>query len=69
MTGGGKTAAFLLPIMQRLLARRRGGAARRAFVLTPTRELAAQIDAQSAATPRPSGGRGRRRTRRLRRGR
>jgi ATP-dependent RNA helicase RhlE len=42
MTGSGKTAAFLLPIMQRLLAKRRG--VTRALVLTPTRELAAQID-------------------------
>jgi ATP-dependent RNA helicase RhlE len=43
MTGSGKTAAFLLPIMQRFLAKRRG--ATRALILTPTRELAAQIDA------------------------
>jgi ATP-dependent RNA helicase RhlE len=42
MTGSGKTAAFLLPIMQRLLPKRRG--VTRALVLTPTRELAAQID-------------------------
>jgi ATP-dependent RNA helicase RhlE len=40
-TGSGKTAAFLLPILQRLLGRPRG--ATRALVLTPTRELAAQI--------------------------
>jgi ATP-dependent RNA helicase RhlE len=46
MTGSGKTAAFLLPIMQRFLAKRRG--ATRALVLTPTRELAAQIDAHFA---------------------
>ncbi len=43
MTGSGKTAAFLLPIMQRFLAKRRG--LTRALILTPTRELAAQIDA------------------------
>jgi ATP-dependent RNA helicase RhlE len=43
MTGSGKTAAFLLPIMQRLLAKRRG--VTRVLILTPTRELAAQIDA------------------------
>jgi ATP-dependent RNA helicase RhlE len=42
MTGSGKTAAFLLPIMQRLLPKRRG--VTRALILTPTRELAAQID-------------------------
>ncbi len=41
MTGSGKTAAFLLPILQRLLATPRGTT--RALVVTPTRELAAQI--------------------------
>jgi ATP-dependent RNA helicase RhlE len=41
MTGSGKTAAFLLPIMQRLLGKRRGTT--RALILAPTRELAAQI--------------------------
>jgi ATP-dependent RNA helicase RhlE len=44
-TGTGKTAAFALPILQRLSAtqvqRRRGAV--RALVLTPTRELAVQI--------------------------
>jgi ATP-dependent RNA helicase RhlE len=41
-TGTGKTAAFVLPILQRLSrAPRHGGI--RALVLTPTRELAAQI--------------------------
>jgi ATP-dependent RNA helicase RhlE len=40
-TGSGKTAAFLLPILERLLRRPRG--VTRALVLTPTRELAAQI--------------------------
>ena len=44
-TGTGKTAAFALPILNRLLADRRpaprGGA--RALVLSPTRELASQI--------------------------
>jgi ATP-dependent RNA helicase RhlE len=42
MTGSGKTAAFLLPILQRLVAATRG--VTRALVITPTRELAAQID-------------------------
>jgi ATP-dependent RNA helicase RhlE len=42
MTGSGKTAAFALPILQRLGRRPRGTT--RALVLTPTRELAAQID-------------------------
>jgi ATP-dependent RNA helicase RhlE len=41
MTGSGKTIAFLLPILQRLMAKPRGTT--RALVLTPTRELAAQI--------------------------
>jgi ATP-dependent RNA helicase RhlE len=43
MTGSGKSAAFLLPTMQRLMARPRGTT--RALVITPTRELAAQIHA------------------------
>src|SRR3954470_12447645 len=42
MTGSGKTAAFLLPILQRLIGKKRGTT--RALILTPTRELAAQID-------------------------
>ena len=42
MTGSGKTAAFLLPILQRLVGKPRG--VTRALVITPTRELAAQID-------------------------
>jgi ATP-dependent RNA helicase RhlE len=42
MTGSGKTAAFLLPILHRLLGRPRGTT--RVLVLAPTRELAAQID-------------------------
>jgi ATP-dependent RNA helicase RhlE len=41
MTGSGKTAAFMLPVLNRLLANPRR--ATRALVLTPTRELAAQI--------------------------
>ncbi|HSB54281.1 MAG TPA: DEAD/DEAH box helicase, partial [Gemmatimonadales bacterium] len=41
MTGSGKTAAFLLPILHKLMGRPRG--VTRALVLTPTRELAAQI--------------------------
>src|SRR5204862_8334463 len=41
-TGSGKTAAFVLPILQRLMGKKRGTT--RALILTPTRELAAQID-------------------------
>jgi len=63
-TGTGKTAAFILPILQRLgdpgaptssppqasgSAHHPGGHAPRALVLTPTRELAAQV-AESART-------------------
>jgi ATP-dependent RNA helicase RhlE len=56
-TGSGKTAAFALPILQRLLPRPRG--ATRALVLTPTRELAAQIEQHvtqlAAGTPLSAG--------------
>src|SRR4051812_825973 len=41
MTGSGKTFAFLLPILQHLMSKPRGTT--RALVITPTRELAAQI--------------------------
>ena len=41
-TGSGKTAAFLLPMMHQFLAKNRG--VTRGLILTPTRELAAQID-------------------------
>ena len=43
MTGSGKTAAFLLPMIERLMVKPRG--VTRALVLAPTRELAAQIHA------------------------
>jgi ATP-dependent RNA helicase RhlE len=48
-TGTGKTAGFVLPILQRLVADPSQGPRRapRALILTPTRELAAQV-AQSA---------------------
>ena len=42
MTGSGKTAAFVLPILHRLMPKRRG--VTRALIITPTRELAAQIE-------------------------
>jgi ATP-dependent RNA helicase RhlE len=50
-TGTGKTAAFLLPLLQRLDAAKPSKAGRRvrALVLTPTRELAAQIGKSAAA--------------------
>jgi len=40
-TGSGKTAAFLLPVLHHLIEKKRG--VTRALILTPTRELAAQI--------------------------
>jgi ATP-dependent RNA helicase RhlE len=46
-TGTGKTAAFVLPTLQRLSMQegpRRGSGTPRALILAPTRELAAQID-------------------------
>jgi ATP-dependent RNA helicase RhlE len=46
-TGTGKTAAFVLPILQRLSTGSRGRC--RALVLAPTRELALQIDEQVLA--------------------
>jgi ATP-dependent RNA helicase RhlE len=48
-TGTGKTAGFVLPVLQRLMAdtAHSGNRAPRALVLTPTRELAAQV-AESA---------------------
>ena len=44
-TGTGKTAAFVLPALQHLLRRsKKSGIGPRVLVLTPTRELAMQID-------------------------
>ena len=42
-TGTGKTAAFALPMLQ-VLYGRKGRGQIRALILTPTRELALQID-------------------------
>jgi ATP-dependent RNA helicase RhlE len=47
MTGSGKTAAFLLPILQQLQGKPRGTT--RALIITPTRELAAQVDEERKA--------------------
>ena len=44
VTGSGKTAAFVLPFLERLLFRPRDQAAIRVLVITPTRELATQIN-------------------------
>jgi len=42
-TGTGKTAGFTLPLLQRLSEKPRAGKGPRALILTPTRELAAQV--------------------------
>jgi ATP-dependent RNA helicase RhlE len=53
MTGSGKTAAFVLPILHHLIDKPRGKT--RALIVTPTRELAAQIltalDSMAVHTP------------------
>jgi ATP-dependent RNA helicase RhlE len=49
-TGSGKTAAFLLPIIQRLQQSTHG--CTRALILSPTREIAAQTAAQSVVLTR-----------------
>jgi ATP-dependent RNA helicase RhlE len=45
-TGTGKTAAFVLPMLDRLISHRPSGGSRavRALVVTPTRELAIQVE-------------------------
>jgi ATP-dependent RNA helicase RhlE len=50
-TGTGKTAAFLLPLLQKLIAAPRSHQPR-ALVLTPTRELALQVAEQAAQLSR-----------------
>ena len=56
-TGSGKTYAFAIPVLERLVAE--GGARQpgrpRALVLAPTRELASQIDATMAPLARALG--------------
>ena len=55
-TGSGKTASFMLPILNRLMDRPRGKT--RALIIAPTRELAAQIleDMQDLAVHTPVNG-------------
>ena len=53
MTGSGKTAAFMLPILQRFLVEKKR--ATRALILTPTRELAAQIEDHTRGLGRYAG--------------
>src|ERR1700740_1879960 len=58
-TGTGKTAAFLVALIQRLLTRpalpERGPSAPRAVVIAPTRELAIQIDKDFKTIGRDTG--------------
>lgn len=55
-TGTGKTAAFAIPILQILHEQRHQGTPKiRALILTPTRELAIQIDESFAAYGRHTG--------------
>jgi ATP-dependent RNA helicase RhlE len=54
-TGTGKTAAFLLPILQHLSERQRPGV--RVLVLAPTRELALQIEKNYTSLNRAKGNR------------
>ena len=51
-TGTGKTAAFVLPILQRVTA---GNPRPRALVVTPTRELAVQIEGVAAGVAKLTG--------------
>ena len=55
-TGTGKTAAFGLPLLDRLVASRTGGTRRtpRGLVLVPTRELAAQVHRALATYAAPT---------------
>jgi ATP-dependent RNA helicase RhlE len=55
-TGTGKTAAFGLPMIERIVARREGGRPRlaRGLVLVPTRELAAQVHRSLATYGAPA---------------
>ena len=55
-TGTGKTAAFGLPMIERIVARRAGGRSRlpRGLVLVPTRELAAQVHRSLATYGAPA---------------
>ena len=50
-TGTGKTLAFSLPLVERMLA----GGTRRALIVAPTRELALQIDETLQKVARPRG--------------
>ncbi len=46
-TGTGKTAVFLLTILQRMIADNDPGGSLRALIVVPTRELAVQVEEQA----------------------
>jgi ATP-dependent RNA helicase DDX27 len=52
VTGSGKTAAFILPVLERLVYRSRRVAGTRVLVVTPTRELAVQIHTMASSLGR-----------------
>jgi ATP-dependent RNA helicase RhlE len=54
-TGTGKTAAFAIPILQKLFQDNKNRGAIRSLILTPTRELALQIDESFEAYGRNTG--------------
>lgn len=43
ITGSGKTAAYMIPILERLLYKPAGASSTRVIIITPTRELAVQV--------------------------
>ena len=54
-TGTGKTAAFSIPLLQLLYQQKTAQRGIKALILTPTRELAIQIDESIAAYGRHTG--------------
>ena len=48
-TGSGKTIAYLLPVLQKIIQQPAPNTATRCLILVPTRELALQIDAECKA--------------------
>jgi ATP-dependent RNA helicase DDX27 len=56
-TGSGKTVAFVIPLLERILHAPRRAALTRAVIITPTRELAEQIHKVAAGLGRYTGAR------------
>ena len=54
-TGSGKTAAFVLPTLHKLLSQKAPNSKTRALILVPTRELARQLHKQSEALAKFTG--------------